>query len=150
MRNALSCFGFVSDFSFIFTQDAVITRKKQKHSSSCTDHQLFFTSLAEAYLTVLNSLGFFHFSEPKIKNTYSRLNANTHVERRFECFGNVSGEFRLLAIKQKSIQSFLTNKIQVRGALWDLLMQDRAIFCPFITNFKIKSKRPNAICPSGP
>lgn len=76
----------------------------------CTDHQLFFSSLLIACLTVLKSLGFFRFSELIFQFRFSRLNANTRVERRFECFGFVPEKIRTSLSKQILIKTSIARQ----------------------------------------
>lgn len=105
MQNTLSRTGFVPDFSPSFTQTSVITYKKNKTWLSCTDHQFFFTRLAAAHLSISKSLRFFDFFRVIFQFRILRLSANTHVERRFECFGFVPEKIQNQVNKQNSLNT---------------------------------------------
>lgn len=143
MKNALSCTGFVPDFSPSFVQTSVITYKKNKTWLSCTDHQSFFTRLAESHLSISKSLSFFDFSELFFQFRILRLSANTHVERRFECFGFVPEKFQTLVNKQNS---FNTYQHVNRGDLWHASlslaqMETRLLGCAIVSICKSKRQR---------
>lgn len=141
MRKVLSCTGFVPDLLTSFSQASVIICKKNKSGPSCTDHQLFFSSLLIACLTVLKSLGFFRFSELIFQFRFSRLNANTRVERRFECFGFVPEKIRTSLSKQILIKTLIARQ---SGDLWHAnqpLAQMEAHLLGYATNLISKLKK---------
>lgn len=128
MRKVRLCFGFVSDLGLCFTQVSDILVFNLKRSLSCTDHQLYSTSLVKAHLTGLKLLGFFYFSEPKIKLPHLRFNANTRNKQRFECFGFVSGEFWPAFLKQNPLISFLpTEPVGGAGILCQLFTHEKML-----------------------
>lgn len=141
MHKCQSCFGFVPDFSIGFIQTSAITRFNLNSCPSCTDHQLFFSSLLIACLTVLKSLGFFRFSELIFQFRFSRLNANTRVERRFECFGFVPEKIRTSLSKQILIKTLIARQ---SGDLWHAnqpLAQMEAHLLGYATNLISKLKK---------